>query len=95
MSNVLYLIQSEDIVISESLAAGVLHDVPGDVDGMRLKALVASGDFFETLAARLEQIAAALPQTSMEQFQLQDAVGQLLALQRDYVIAKKPASTRP
>jgi hypothetical protein len=79
------MISTDDAVVDDGFgtAGHVLHDAPGDVDGMRLRALVASGDYFATLAARLEQ------------FQLQDAVGQLLVLQRDYAIARRTGSVRP
>lgn len=69
-----------------------LHDLPLDAARLRLYALVASGDYFETLAARLEQIAAVVPETSVEEHQLQEAVSQLLYLQREYVIHKKTAA---
>jgi len=97
MKNVMYVISADDAVVTDGfgVAGRVLRDAPGDVDGIRLRALVASGDYFATLAARLEQVAAALPETSVEQFQLQEAVGQLLTLQRDYAITRRPGSTRP
>ncbi|HEY4160898.1 MAG TPA: hypothetical protein VGM08_02435 [Candidatus Saccharimonadales bacterium] len=97
MKTVMYMISTDDAVVDDGFgtAGHVLHDAPGDVDGMRLRALVASGDYFATLAARLEQVAATLPETSVEQFQLQDAVGQLLVLQRDYAIARRTGSVRP
>jgi hypothetical protein len=51
---------------------------------------VASGDYFETLAAELEQVAAALPVHCVEQYKLQDYITQLLYLQRTYTITRKP-----
>jgi hypothetical protein len=66
-----------------------LHDLPRDTEKLHTQALVASGDYFETLAAALEQIAVALPPDSVEQYQLQHYVGQLLYLQRSYQITKK------
>jgi hypothetical protein len=50
---------------------------------------VASGDYFEMLASALEQIAVALPLHSVEQYQLQAYIGQLIYLQRHYLITKK------
>lgn len=66
-----------------------LHDLPKDTEELRIQALVASGDYFETLAAHLEQVAATLPVASIEQYQLQDTVTQLLYLQRKYAIVKR------
>jgi len=65
-----------------------LRDLPANPDHWRVEALVASGDFCEMLAATLEQIAAALPTTSVEQYQIQDAIGNLLYVQRHYKLVK-------
>lgn len=66
-----------------------VREVPDDPQELHLQALVASGDYFETLAASLEQIASAFPANSVEHYQLQYVVGQLLYLQKHYNIAKK------
>lgn len=66
-----------------------VREVPDDPQELHLQALVASGDYFETLAANLEQVASAIPANSVEQYQLQHIVGQLLYLQRHYDITKK------
>jgi len=97
MKSAMYMIGPNDVITTDGLGVfgRLLHDVPADAEKMHLRALVASGDYFATLAACLEQIAAALPETSAEQFQLQGAVGQLLTLQHDYVITKRSTSTRP
>jgi hypothetical protein len=85
-----YLIGLFDSVVTDGQDIDVVvHDIPRDVHALRIQALVASGDYFETLAAKLEQIADALPVHSVEQFQIQDAIGQLLYLQRSYAITKK------
>ena len=90
MNSVTYVLAANDAVLTDGQGVSFwLHDAARDTDRMRLRALVASGDYFETLAARLEQIADAVPSASVEQHQLQDAIGQLIYLQRDYVISKK------
>lgn len=66
-----------------------VREVPDDPQELHLQALVASGDYFETLAATLEQVAAGIPANSVEQYQLQHIVGQLLYLQRHYDIKKR------
>jgi hypothetical protein len=90
-----YALRPGDIVLADGRHADLwLHDLPQDAAKLRLQALVASGDYFETLAARLEQIAAAVPEVSVEQYQLQEAVSQLLYLHREYVITKKSAASK-
>ena len=91
MNSVLYALTTNDAMLTDGQASvgWWLHDVDGGTDRLHLQAMVASGDYFETLAARLEQIADAVPATCVEQHQLQDAIGQLIYLQRDYVIRKK------
>ncbi len=66
-----------------------VREVPDDPQELHLQALVASGDYFETLAASLEQIVAAIPANSVEHYQLQHIIGQLLYLQKHYDITKK------
>jgi hypothetical protein len=90
MSSVAYAIRPSDVIM-DGQETGLLwlHDIPKDPEELRLRALVASGDYFEMLAAQLEQIAATMPLEGIEQHQLQSIVGQLLYLQRNYVIAKK------
>ncbi len=93
MSATTYALHLFDTVLTDGEPSELwLHDIATDPEELRLQALVASGDYFETLAARLEQIATALPIKSVEQYQLQDAVGQLLYLQRGYTIKKKTIS---
>lgn len=88
-----YTLRLGDMVLADGRHADAwLHDLPQDAARLRLQALVASGDYFETLAARLEQIAAVLPEASVEEHQLQEAVSQLLYLQREYVIRKNNAA---
>lgn len=90
-----YALRPSDIVLADGRRTGLwLHDLPQDAAKLRLQALVASGDYFETLAARLEQVAAVLPEVSVEQHQLQEAVSQLLYLQREYAITKKPTAKK-
>jgi hypothetical protein len=92
-TSAVYMIQTGDLLLADGQSADLwLHDLPQDAAKLRLHALVASGDYFETLAARLEQVAAVVPEVSVEQHQLQEAVGQLLYLQREYVIRKKTDS---
>ena len=66
-----------------------VREVPQDPEELHAQALVASGEYFESLAAILEQVAGALPLHSMEQYQLQHVVSQLLYLQKHYDITKK------
>lgn len=75
----------------------LLHDLPRNPEHWRVEALVASGDFCEMLAVSLEQIAAALPATSVEQYQIQDAIGNLLYVQRHFKLTRKTSTgyTRP
>lgn len=91
-----YALTVSDPLLTDA-AAGVpngvttawLHDLPRNPDYWRVEALVASGDFCEMLAAGLEQIAAALPANSVEQYQIQDAIGNLLYVQRYYKLVKR------
>ncbi len=69
--------------------AWLVREVPDDPQELHLHALVASGDYFETLACTLEEIAAELPTASVEQYRLQYIIGQLLYLQNHYAITKK------
>lgn len=62
---------------------------PDAASSMHTQAMVASGDFCETLAARLDQVACALPATSVEQYQLQNTIRELLFVQQHYKIVKK------
>ena len=94
MSTAVYALRGFDLFITHNgVHDMLLHDVPSDPAESRIYALAASGDYFETLAARLEQIAAGIPEKSTEQYQLQDAVTQLLYLQRNYDIRRKDSST--
>ena len=90
MKSVTYVITTSDAVLTDGRGLDMwLRDAPRGTDTMRLQAMVASGDLFETFAARLEQVADAVPASCVEQHQLQDIIGQLLYLQRDYSIVKK------
>lgn len=92
MSTATYIVGQSDLLMTDGRDSSMLlHDIPSDPTEFRIYALAASGDYFETLAARLEQIAASIPKRSVEQYQLQDAVTQLLYLQRNYVIKRKDA----
>lgn len=86
-----YMLAMTDMVLSDGPieAVSLLNDRPHDVEGRHLAALVASGDYFVTLAVTLEEIAFSLPAGSVAQYQLQDVIGQLLRLQNHYQIAKK------
>jgi len=87
-----YALTLSDTVVTDGDGAALwLHDLPRNSDNWRVEALVASGDYCELLAAQLEQIACALPATSVEQYQLQDIIGQLLYVQRHYKITRKGA----
>jgi hypothetical protein len=83
-----YALQPNDIFMGTCNQL-LLHDLATDPEELHIQALVASGDYFETLAATLEQIALALPASSLEQYQLQHVIGTLLYLQTHYTIAKK------
>jgi len=85
-----YAIASPDFVVTDGATKTLwLHDLPSDPRNWRTEAMVASGDYCETLAVALEQIACALPATCVEQYQLQDAIGQLLYIQHRYKFTKK------
>jgi hypothetical protein len=93
VSTGMYALEPFDMLMGDGHDAALwLHDLPDDTHELQLQALVVSGDYFETLAATLEQIACALPVHAVEQYQLQDIIGQLLYMQCAYAITKK---TRP
>lgn len=77
------------LTTDDPMGAWWVREVPDDPQELHLQALVASGDYFETLAVSLEQIASAIPANSVEYYQLQHVVGQLLYLQRHYDITKR------
>jgi hypothetical protein len=90
MSTAVYALNTFDMTVTDGTELDFwLHDLPKDADKLHIHALAASGDYFETLASALEQIAATLPLHSMEQYQLQHYIGQLLYMQRHYRISKK------
>jgi hypothetical protein len=86
-----YMVATTDMILDDGPGelVSLLHDRPHDAEGRHLAALVASGDYFVTLAVTLEEVAFSLPSGSVAQFQLQDIVGQLLRLQNHYRISKK------
>lgn len=94
MSTATYAINPFTMLLTDDTAASdlLLHDLPRDDEKLQAQALVASGDYFEMLAAELEQIATVLPVHCMEQYQLQYYIGQLLYLQRHYKIVKRSHS---
>ncbi len=90
MSATAYALTFHDTVLADDqLELLWLHDLPRDAEKLHAQALVASGDYFEMLAAALEQVAVALPLNSVEQYQIQHYIGQLLYLQRHYKIIRK------
>ncbi len=95
MTTAYALASSDSFVTDGTGATSWLHDLAGNPDNWRIEALVASGDYCEMLAAMLEQIACALPATSVEQYQVQDIVGQLLYIQRHYNFTKRSATLHP
>lgn len=87
-----YMIATSDMKVTDGLASDLwLHDLPANPDHWRVEALVASGEYCEMLASMLEQIACALPANCLEQYQVQDAVGQLLYIQHHYKLVRKNA----
>lgn len=85
-----YTIASSDMLLTDGVGRNLyVRDLPANPDNWRVEALVASGDFCELLAVTLEQIAAALPAASVEQYQVQDIIGNLLYVQRHYKLCKK------
>ena len=89
-----YLLANADMVLTDGADNALrLHDLPRNPNHWHIEALVASGDFCELLAVTLEQIAAALPATSVEQYQLQDAIGNLLYVQRHYKLVKRTSDS--
>jgi len=93
-----YTIAGSDMILTDGVGRSLyVQDLPSNPDNWRVEALAASGDFCELLAMTLEQIATALPAASVEQYQLQDAIGNLLYVQRHYKLVKRNTSfyTRP
>ena len=85
-----YTLTTSDMVVTDGVGqVAYLHDLPRNPDSWPVEALVASGDFCEMSAMTLEQIANALPATSVEQYQIQDIIGNLLYVQRHYRLVKK------
>lgn len=86
-----YTFASWDSLLTDGASSEVLflHDLSDSSINWRSEALAASGDYFETLAAKLEEIAVALPETSVEQHQMQEAITQLLYMQRRYKLVRK------
>lgn len=86
-----YAFVSSDSLLTDGTTTEVLflHDLSESSINWRSEAMAASGDYFETLAARLEDISMALPKTSVEQHQIQEAIGQLLYMQRRYKLVRK------
>ena len=91
--NISYAIVGPDSVLTDGLVTNVLYlnDLPSDSINWRSEALAASGDFCETLAAKLEEIVGILPKTSVEHHQMEDAIDQLLYMQRHYKLVRKTA----
>ncbi len=87
------LTQSDEFITDGSTHGLLLHDLPHP-DNWRVESLVASGEYCEMLASVLEQVAVALPATCVEQYQIQDAIGQLLYIQRHYALVKRKDTSR-
>lgn len=58
-------------------------------------AMAASGDYFVTLATRLDKLAQGLPQDSAEQIELEHQVKTLLYMQEHYDLIGKAHRRRP
>lgn len=86
--SVTYTLTQSDLITDSATRELLLHDLPHP-DNWRVESLVASGEYCEMLASVLEQVAAALPATCVEQYQIQDAIGQLLYIQRHYALVKR------
>lgn len=90
MQSTTYKLQTQDKFLDyDSVVELLLHDVEYSSEDLHKRALAASGDYFETLACSLEQIAQALPPASSQQYQLQHIILTLQYLQRHYKIVKK------
>jgi hypothetical protein len=90
MNAAAYTVTLHDIILADDWTDTLwLHDLPRDAEKLHTQALAASGDYFEMLASALEQVATALPVHSVEQYQLQHYISQLLYLQQHYRIVKK------
>ncbi len=84
-----YILHKSDEVVTDGATSDLwLHDLPSP-DNLRVEALIASGEYCEMLAATLEQVACAVPATCVEQYQIQDAISQLLYIQRHYTFTKR------
>jgi len=89
--SVTYTLTQSDLITDSTTRELLLHDLPHP-DNWRIESLVASGEYCEMLASVLEQVAVALPATCVEQYQIQDAIGQLLYIQRHYTLVKRKAA---
>ena len=94
---IVYAAGSADLILTDGNDHALrralrLRDLPRNPEDWRTEALAASGDFCEMLAVMLEQVAAALPSDSLEQHQIQDAIGQLLYVQRHYKLVKRKSA---
>ena len=90
MSAVTYALNPFSTLVTDGWGEDLwLHDLPKDAEKLHIQALAASGDYFEMLATVLEQIAYTLPAQSVEQYQLQHYIGQLLYMQHHYRVVKK------
>ncbi len=95
MSSRVYTIAYTDTLLQHGVGRSfALHDLPANPENWRVEALVASGDFCELMAVTLEQIAAAVPTASVEQYQLQDVIGNLLYAQRHYKLVRRTITRR-
>ncbi|MGB4759614.1 MAG: hypothetical protein WBP26_06190 [Candidatus Saccharimonadales bacterium] len=90
MHSTTYKLQTRDKFLDyDSVVELLLHDVEYSPEDIHKRALAASGDYFETLACNLEQIAQGLPTTSPQHYQLEHIIHTLQYLQRHYKIVKK------
>jgi hypothetical protein len=67
----------------------LLRDMADMREFNQADALAASGDYFITLATRLDLLAQAMPRDSAEQIELENLVNTLFYLQKHYIVIAK------
>jgi len=85
-----YTLTTHDLSLTHDQHLIWLHDIADDTpEPTQVDALVASGDYFGTLATQLDKLAQLLPFDSAEQIELEQTVDTLLYLDRRYAIVPK------
>lgn len=90
MSNTTYALPADAGTVTHGLdVSALLRDIADKREFNQADALAASGDFFITLATKLDMLAQSMPRDSAEQIELENLIQVLFYLQKHYrVIAK-------